>query len=249
MLLVCITWSDSMNVEWFRICTIFYLLNFFFSREMAMEGLSLKNQGESVSGGYPALRDMLDHICKQQPRLLDSEKMREEKLIFPSRTYLAMIDFLMKCFLADFGQEDSRKADEFPPPVMTLCLLLEHAMAFEGSVELHANASKALVTIGSHFPEVTHLKFSMWNIIVFFVNKFSLTWVVLHVLLFLVVGSISICWAHFMVKAINGACWLWYSGICFSIVGNDLFCCFNWCGVYSSRWFYIIHSWYSKVSM
>ena len=35
-----------------------------------------------------------------------------------------------------------------------MCLLLEHAMAFEGSVELHANACKALITIGSCLPEV-----------------------------------------------------------------------------------------------
>ncbi|CAA7406117.1 unnamed protein product [Spirodela intermedia] len=129
-------------------------------REMAMEGLSLKDQGERVSCDYPALRDMLDHICKQQPRLLESEEMRAEKLIFPSRTYMAMIGFLMKCFLADFGQEDSRKTYEFPPPVMTLCLLLEHAMAFEGSVELHANASKALVTIGSHFPQLVASRYA-----------------------------------------------------------------------------------------
>ncbi|KAK0586589.1 hypothetical protein LWI29_009245 [Acer saccharum] len=35
-----------------------------------------------------------------------------------------------------------------------MCLLLEQAMAIEGSIELHATASKALITIGSHLPEM-----------------------------------------------------------------------------------------------
>ncbi|RWW40345.1 hypothetical protein BHE74_00054248 [Ensete ventricosum] len=49
--------------------------------------------------------------------------------------------------------------DRFPvdtssSPVVKLCSILEHAMACEGSSELHAAASKALVEIGAHFPEV-----------------------------------------------------------------------------------------------
>lgn len=43
---------------------------------------------------------------------------------------------------------------EYWPSVEKMCSLLEHAMAYEGSVELHSNASKALITVGSHFPEV-----------------------------------------------------------------------------------------------
>uniref|UniRef100_A0A1D1XKS2 Proteasome-associated protein ECM29 n=1 Tax=Anthurium amnicola TaxID=1678845 RepID=A0A1D1XKS2_9ARAE len=124
-------------------------------REMALEGLSLKkDQGENGSIDYPDLRDMLDYICKQQPRLLDSTEMREEKLLFPSRMYIAMVNFMMKCFWADFGQDDSKKTYQASPSIIRFCLLLEHAMAFEASVELHATACKALVSIGSRFPEL-----------------------------------------------------------------------------------------------
>lgn len=53
--------------------------------------------------------------------------------------------------------EQYRRGDrlvEYWPSVEKMCSLLEHAMAYEGSVELHSNASKALITVGSHFPEV-----------------------------------------------------------------------------------------------
>ncbi|CAA6669169.1 unnamed protein product [Spirodela intermedia] len=91
-----------------------------------------------------SVEDMLDHICKQQPRLLESEEMRAEKLIFPSRTYMAMIGFLMK----------------FPTPSDDVVFTTRARHGIEGSVELHANASKALVTIGSHFPQLVASRYA-----------------------------------------------------------------------------------------
>ena len=125
---------------------------------MALEGLYLKDEGEAVSTDYPCLREMLDYICKQQPRLLESEETRDS-LIFPSKTYMAMIDFLMKCFLVEFTQEDSRTTDKVQASVVTFCSLLEHAMASKGSVELHAKASRSILAIASYFPQVFMPKF------------------------------------------------------------------------------------------
>lgn len=127
---------------------------------MALEGLYLmKDQGQTFGTSadlkYPDLKKMLDYICSHQPKLLDSTELREEKLIFPSNTYVAMIKFLMKCFVADSSIYNSDvDVDVSCSPVVTMCLLLEHAMAFEGSAELHATALKALVEIGSHLPQV-----------------------------------------------------------------------------------------------
>lgn len=127
---------------------------------MALEGL-FPGKGQRGAADdcnnlqYPKLGDLLDYIVSQMPPLLDSNEMREAKLLFPSKTYLAMITFLLKCFEADV--EQYRRGDrivEYWPSVGKMCSLLEHAMAYEGSVELHANASKALITVGSHFPEV-----------------------------------------------------------------------------------------------
>lgn len=99
---------------------------------------------------------MLDYILKQQPKLLDSYEMREQKLLFPSKMYVAMIKFLLKCFESELVQNNSLgRSSEFLSSVERMCLLLEHAMAFEGSVELHSTTSKALVTIGSYLPEVS----------------------------------------------------------------------------------------------
>ncbi|XAR59596.1 hypothetical protein NMG60_11015485 [Bertholletia excelsa] len=136
-------------------------------REMALEGLFPgKNQREGVDGytdlKYPKLGDMLDYIFKQQPALLDLAEMRETKLIFPSKTFLTMIKFLLKCFGADVEQSRIEEiTPEFRSSVEKMCLLLEHAMAHEGSVELHSNASMALVTIGSHFPEMVSLRYAV----------------------------------------------------------------------------------------
>lgn len=127
---------------------------------MALEGL-FPGKGQRGAADdcnnlqYPKLGDMLDYIVSRMPSLLDSNEMREAKLLFPLKTYVAMITFLLKCFEADV--ELYRRGDrlvEYWPSVEKMCSLLEHAMAYEGSVELHSNASKALITVGSHFPEV-----------------------------------------------------------------------------------------------
>ncbi|XP_076926250.1 uncharacterized protein LOC143589348 isoform X1 [Bidens hawaiensis] len=129
-------------------------------REMALEGLFLgKDQGrstnENINLKYPKLTDMLNYIVKQQPQLLESSKIREERLLFPSQTYVAAIRFLLQCFEADVEQNTATESTpEFVSSLGHMCLLLEHAMAHEGSVDLHATASKTLIKIGSHFPEM-----------------------------------------------------------------------------------------------
>ncbi|KAL5580309.1 hypothetical protein UlMin_012751 [Ulmus minor] len=128
-------------------------------REMALEGLLLKDDGRSTSQNsdvqYPRLGAMLDFILGQQPKLLNSTEMREQRLLFPSKTYVVVIKFLLKCFETELEQNKSTDGSSaFRSAVENMCLLLEHAMAFEGSIELHANASKALVTIGSCIPEM-----------------------------------------------------------------------------------------------
>lgn len=127
---------------------------------MALEGLFLgKDQRRTINENFdlkfPKMGDMLDYILKQQPALLESTEMRDAKIIFPSKTYVAMIQFLLKCFKADLDQNNAvDRTPEVRASVENMCLLLEHAMAYEGSVELHANASKAIIEIGAHFPEV-----------------------------------------------------------------------------------------------
>ncbi|KAF9665771.1 hypothetical protein SADUNF_Sadunf16G0158400 [Salix dunnii] len=129
-------------------------------REMALEGLFLgKDMGQSrrqnIDFKYPKLGEMLEYIVKQQPKLLESSEMREQKLLFSSKMYVAMINFLLKCFESEMDQNNSLgRSTEFLSSVETMCLLLEHAMAYEGSVELHATASKALITLGSYHPEM-----------------------------------------------------------------------------------------------
>ncbi|CAH1427060.1 unnamed protein product [Lactuca virosa] len=130
-------------------------------REMALEGLYLgKDQSRSTSETlnlkYPKLSDMLDYIVKQQPQLLESSEIREERLLFPSQTYIAAIRFLLQCFEADVDQKIATETT-----VGNMCLLLEHAMAYEGSVELHATASKALIEVASHFPEVLASRYAV----------------------------------------------------------------------------------------
>ncbi|CAK9147573.1 unnamed protein product [Ilex paraguariensis] len=133
---------------------------------MALDGLFLgkdqnRTNGENINVKYPKLGDMLDYILKQQSGLLDSSEMREVKLSFPSKMYVAMIRFLLNCFKADVEQKNSvDKMSEFLPSVVQMCLLLEHAMAYEGSVELHSNASKALITVASHVPEMVASRYA-----------------------------------------------------------------------------------------
>ncbi|XP_056682996.1 uncharacterized protein [Spinacia oleracea] len=132
-------------------------------REMATQGL-FPDEGRSISQKidlkYPRVRDMLECIIKHQPKVLEfAEIETREHLLFPSKTYDAMIKFLLKCFESDMLQDDPKKA-EFLPTVEALCSLIEHAMAVEGSAELHANASKALIDIAAHFPEMVASRYA-----------------------------------------------------------------------------------------
>jgi proteasome component ECM29 len=125
---------------------------------MALEGLCLlksENQIDGLNLKYPKLGMMLDYILRQQPKLLESTDIRDQNLLFPSNTYIAMIKFLMKCFESELEKNKSLEgSSEYISSVKTFCLLLEHSMSFEGSVELHVTAAKALLIVGSHMPEV-----------------------------------------------------------------------------------------------
>ncbi|PIN26135.1 hypothetical protein CDL12_01113 [Handroanthus impetiginosus] len=128
-------------------------------REMALEGLfpgedQRKTMLQSISTEYPKLSEMLAYILEQQPAILDSVGTGDVKLLFSSKTYVAMIKFLLKCFEAEVAQTNLPEATDFLQSVERLCLLLEHAMTYEGSVELHASASKALITLGSRFSQM-----------------------------------------------------------------------------------------------
>lgn len=134
-------------------------------RETALDGLHLLKDQEKTSGSssdlkYPPLGKMLDYICSQQPKVLYSSELMEKELIFSSKTYIAMIKFLMKCFEADSGLYNSEGGINEADSLVKLCLLLEHAMAFEGSAELHGTASKALVEIGFLFPKLVASRFA-----------------------------------------------------------------------------------------
>lgn len=136
---------------------------------MALEGLILgKDQQRTISENpnlkYPKVGNMLDYIVKQQPALLESTEMRGSALLFPSKSYVAMIQFLLKCFKA--GLDESNASGKMPNdsiPLENMFLLLEHAMAYEGSAELHAIASKALIDVGAHVPEVVYNYFYFIN--------------------------------------------------------------------------------------
>lgn len=127
---------------------------------MALEGLfGAKGEARTTTQThdvkYPNFGVMLDYIIKQQPLLLCSTELREQRLLFPAQTYIAMIKFLLQCFEAELQYDDSfEPSSTNESSVETMCLFLEHAMAYEGSVELHSTAFKALITIGSYLPEV-----------------------------------------------------------------------------------------------
>lgn len=141
---------------------------------MALDGLfPLRDEGQTINSDlhldYPKLGAMLDYILSQQPKLLESTEMRGQKLEFPSETYIAMIKFLLKCFETEMDQNGSRKASsEFKSSVQTMCLLLEHAMAITGSAELHATSSKALLSVGSHMPDVGYQRVPICFLLSFF---------------------------------------------------------------------------------
>ncbi|CAM0950342.1 unnamed protein product [Alopecurus aequalis] len=133
-------------------------------REMALTGLNLLNDERQSSAAaidfnYPDIAEILDYIYSQEPQLLHSNDHRQGKLLFASKTFLAMIKFLMKCFEAsdspDLSQEDPSHS-----PVAKMCVVLEHAMSYEGSSELHALALKSLVDISSRQPKLVSSRYA-----------------------------------------------------------------------------------------
>ncbi|TVU50759.1 hypothetical protein EJB05_02148, partial [Eragrostis curvula] len=121
--------------------------------EMALAGLNLLNDERQSSAGdiefnYPDVAEMLNYICLQRPQLLHSDEQGNTKLLFPSNTFLAMIKFLMKCFEAS-DSSDLVQEDLSHSPVARMCVILEHALSYEGSSELHAMALKSLVDLSS----------------------------------------------------------------------------------------------------
>ena len=134
-------------------------------REMVHEGLfpqkqvdrAVNQSSQFVPDNYPPLKEMLDYICKNQPQVLEVSEIGERKLLFPPKMYVAMIRFLQKCYEAECGQALLAGKGDLPAhadSVISLCLLLEHAMAYEGSVELQATASKGLLNVASRNPQV-----------------------------------------------------------------------------------------------
>ncbi|KAL9260866.1 Proteasome adapter and scaffold protein ECM29-like protein [Drosera capensis] len=133
-------------------------------REISIEGLfpaegrsSFSSQKPDIK--YPKVLDMLDYIVKKNPGILVSSETRQQKLLFPSKTYVAMIKFLFKCLEEELEQNNLNFL-ELQHHVGNMCLLLEHALAVEGSVELHAEASRALVVMGSHFPKIVESRYA-----------------------------------------------------------------------------------------
>ena len=80
---------------------------------------------------------MLNFIGKQQSRLAIQPRLGEQDLLFESKTYEAMITFLLKCY----KESDKSSLDEH------ILLLLEHAMALHGIVDLHVKASNRLLVV------------------------------------------------------------------------------------------------------
>nr|CAB3490849.1 unnamed protein product [Digitaria exilis] len=132
-------------------------------REMALAGLNLLNDGRQSSTGsvdfnYPDVTEMINYICHQRPQLLDSDEQRNGKLIFPSKTFLSMIKFLMKC--SESSGSPDLVQDLSHSHVEKMCVVLEHAMSYEGSSELHALALKSLVDLSSREPKLVSLRYA-----------------------------------------------------------------------------------------
>jgi proteasome component ECM29 len=128
---------------------------------MALAGLNLLNDERQSSAGYidfsyPDVAEMLNYICHQRPQLLHSVEQGNKKLLFPTKTFLAMIKFLMKCFEAS-DSSDLVQEDPSHSPVARMCVILEHGMSYEGSSELHAMALKSLVDLSSREQKVSAL--------------------------------------------------------------------------------------------
>ena len=128
-------------------------------REMALAGLNLLHDARQSSAGsadfkYPDVTEMLNYICHQRPQLLCSDDQTNGKMLFASKTFLSMIKFLMKCFESS-DSPDLVQDDPSHSPVAKMCIILENAMSYEGSSELHALALKSLVDLYSREPKVS----------------------------------------------------------------------------------------------
>ncbi|CAD6258403.1 unnamed protein product [Miscanthus lutarioriparius] len=132
-------------------------------REMALAGLNLMNDGRQSSAGsgdfsYPDVKEMINYICCQRPQLLHSDEQRNGKLLFPSKTFVSLIKFLMKCF--ESSDSSNLLQDPSDSAVAKMCVILEHAMSYEGSSELHALALKSLVELSSREPKLVSLRYA-----------------------------------------------------------------------------------------
>lgn len=177
---------------------------------MALDGLfpgkyNRQSMKERFDLQHPKLGVMLDYILEQQPKLSDSAEMRDLQLLFPSQTYVVMIKFLLKCFESELEQRKSiEMSSTLWSSVEKMCLLLENAMGFEGSVELHATASRALISIGSCVPEVTITMFDAFSIFLCFAPY-------LLILKFFTDDSVTLCTKSVMAKAISESCGFGYT--------------------------------------
>ncbi|EPS65152.1 hypothetical protein M569_09623, partial [Genlisea aurea] len=131
-------------------------------REMSLEGLfpgEVHTSATVISPEYPKLSDMLHYIGDQQPAIFDYSGPGDEE-IFPSKTLLVMIKFLLRCFEAEAGRTEPTMAPEILQPIERFCLLLEHALTQKGSAELTALASKALITVAAHLPQMVASRYA-----------------------------------------------------------------------------------------
>ncbi|KAG6544513.1 hypothetical protein Mapa_014151 [Marchantia paleacea] len=128
-------------------------------REMAQQGLvPPKNEKSGLpEAAYPSLKHMLDYIYQQQDRIRSPAPMGERLLLFSAKTFVAMIEFLKKCFEAECNEpQTGAKNEEASSDISAkeaFRLLLEHGMAHDGTVELHVMASNGLLELAAIDPE------------------------------------------------------------------------------------------------
>ncbi|XP_024544607.1 proteasome adapter and scaffold protein ECM29 [Selaginella moellendorffii] len=113
-------------------------------RELSSEGLQItKGSVSSNANTYPPLKELMSFICEKQPGIMKPSVVGERNLLFPPKVYVAMVSYLMKCYELRTQEEEE---------IVSLRLLLEHGMAYEGVAELHALCSAGLLTLASEQP-------------------------------------------------------------------------------------------------
>lgn len=138
------------------------MYDLFLSREMAVEGLfpgeaNGKSVNLDINFEYPKLSEMLDFIEGNNPLVRDTTQSGDTTLLLESSTYVVMIKFLMKCLEADVQQSHMVEDSAFLDSVDKLLWLLEHAMAYQGSVKLHSDTTKAFITVAASVPQVVRV--------------------------------------------------------------------------------------------